>query len=241
MKKHTITFIIFLISVAFVNAQKTQGYITLANSNKDTLQYLINNFENQKLKYIGKPMSTIFNDLELPIRGNLFITQRPANKKYFAGLIFKFYNVGAYRILPHDKQKEFYKNMKNYEIYIETEQAIKSADYYLLNGKDTPEWTDDMRNFYGTFTVKSIKAIGYDKPTYSNIAKSVTFFKNNCQVGSNGSSVVYTVPSGKYISKISQADADAKAQADVNANGQNNANNQGTCKKGNVKVIEPEE
>jgi hypothetical protein len=77
--------------------------------------------------------------------------------------------------------------------------------------------------------------------TYTNTVKSVSFNRNNCGKGYTGSSVVYTVPAGKYTSTISQADADAQAQAEVNANGQNNANNQGTCKKGNVKVIVPEE
>ena len=52
MKKYLLSFIITLIAVAFANAQKTPGYIPLANSNNDPAQYLINNFENQKAKYI---------------------------------------------------------------------------------------------------------------------------------------------------------------------------------------------
>jgi hypothetical protein len=77
--------------------------------------------------------------------------------------------------------------------------------------------------------------------SYTNTIKTGTFKRNNCGAGQTGSSVLYTVPAGKYNSTISQADADAQAQADVNANGQNNANNQGTCKKGVVKEVEPEE
>jgi hypothetical protein len=79
------------------------------------------------------------------------------------------------------------------------------------------------------------------KEAYTNTIKTGTFKRNNCGAGQTGSSVLYTVPAGKYTSTISQADADAQAQADVNANGQNNANNQGTCKKGVVKEVEPEE
>jgi hypothetical protein len=230
MKKHIITFIISLISVAFMNAQKTQGYITLANSNKDTLQYLINNFENQKLKYIGKPMTTIFNDLELSIKEHLSLQQNPANKKYLAGVILKFYNVDAYQVLPHEKQKEFYKNMKNYEIYIETVEAIKSIDYIsIIRQNGNLNWSNNINTFYNPYIVKSIEVIGYGKTTYYNNAKSATFLKSNCTIGGMGSAVVYTVPSGKYISKISQDDADAKAQAEINANGQNNANINGSC------------
>jgi|GEM_PF-2529038 len=64
---------------------------------------------------------------------------------------------------------------------------------------------------------------------YSNAAKSQTFTRNNCGTGGAGSQVVYSVPSGKHTSTISQADADAKAQNDLNTNGQNYANANGQC------------
>ncbi|WP_126249186.1 DUF5977 domain-containing protein [Chitinophaga rhizosphaerae] len=68
--------------------------------------------------------------------------------------------------------------------------------------------------------------------TFSNNAASGNFFRNNCSGGFQGSQVTYLVPAGKYISNISQADADAKAQADIQANGQNFANTNGTCPPG---------
>ena len=55
------------------------------------------------------------------------------------------------------------------------------------------------------------------------------FTRNNCGVGSTGTTVRYTVPAKRYSSLISVADANAKAVADVNANGQANANAGGTC------------
>jgi hypothetical protein len=70
------------------------------------------------------------------------------------------------------------------------------------------------------------------RETYANTVKSGSYKRNNCVKGQIGSSVLYTVPAGKYTSKISQADADAQAQADITANGQNNANAIGTCKTG---------
>lgn len=69
-----------------------------------------------------------------------------------------------------------------------------------------------------------------DCPTgFKNSAKSQTFVKNNCSGNSVGSSVIYTVPQGTYVSATSQADAEAMAQADVNNSGQNYANGNGTC------------
>ncbi|WP_243653119.1 DUF5977 domain-containing protein [Flavobacterium sp. 90] len=65
--------------------------------------------------------------------------------------------------------------------------------------------------------------------TFTSIAKSGSFTKNNCAAGGFGSVVVYTVPAGRYTSTTSQVAADALAQTDVNNNGQTNANTNGTC------------
>jgi hypothetical protein len=60
--------------------------------------------------------------------------------------------------------------------------------------------------------------------TYSNLAVSEIFTKNNCAAGYIGSDITYTVPAGKYTSSISQADADQKVQDELNTNGQVYAN-----------------
>ena len=65
--------------------------------------------------------------------------------------------------------------------------------------------------------------------TFTSVAKSGSFTKNNCTAGGVGSSVVYTVPAGRYSSTSSQAAADALAQTDVTNNGQANANTYGDC------------
>lgn len=65
--------------------------------------------------------------------------------------------------------------------------------------------------------------------TWSSVAKSGTFNKNNCGTGGTGSPVTYNVAAGAYTSTVSQADADNKAQNDVNNNGQTYANNNGYC------------
>ena len=67
--------------------------------------------------------------------------------------------------------------------------------------------------------------------TFYNTAKSGVFVKNNCAVGTAGSSVTYTIPANtpSCTSTISQADADAKAQNLVNSGGQAYANANGQC------------
>ncbi len=65
--------------------------------------------------------------------------------------------------------------------------------------------------------------------TFTSIAKSGTFTKNNCATGGTGSLVTYTVAAGAYSSTSSQADVDAMAQSAVNNNGQAYANSTGLC------------
>ncbi|WP_202703064.1 DUF5977 domain-containing protein [Flavobacterium sp. UGB4466] len=61
--------------------------------------------------------------------------------------------------------------------------------------------------------------------TFKNFESGGSFWKNNCPPGKYGSEVSYTVPAGKYTSRISQEDADRQAQAD----GQAYANLKGKC------------
>lgn len=64
--------------------------------------------------------------------------------------------------------------------------------------------------------------------TYKSAAQTATYSKA-CQCGTP-SLVTYTVPTGKYTSTVSQAQADSLATTDMLANGQNYANTNGMCK-----------
>lgn len=64
--------------------------------------------------------------------------------------------------------------------------------------------------------------------TFENKAVLQSFTRNNCPTGT-GSSVLYSIPPGKYTSTVSQAAADQLAQQDLLANGQAYANQQGIC------------
>ena len=70
----------------------------------------------------------------------------------------------------------------------------------------------------------------YSEP-YKNIIQSKTFTRNNCPNGYIGDDYNYIVPAGKYISLISQDDADRKAIEDLNTNGLREANIHASCKK----------
>lgn len=66
---------------------------------------------------------------------------------------------------------------------------------------------------------------------YLSAQKQQAATRNNCNVGV-GSTLIYYVPAGRYMSIISQADADAQAVADAAANAQAYVNANGTCPSG---------
>jgi hypothetical protein len=63
---------------------------------------------------------------------------------------------------------------------------------------------------------------------YFNSSRSDTIIQNNCQAGYTGHTVIYSVPSGKYSSTISQQDADNQAYNESHTLGQDQANSY-TC------------
>jgi hypothetical protein len=90
---------------------------------------------------------------------------------------------------------------------------------------------DEYKNTLKMYEYNNVSAAKQNgcPATYTNHAITEYFTKSNCSAGYAGSSVGYTVPSARYTSAISQADADAQAELDLNTNGPVNANNTGSC------------
>jgi len=82
----------------------------------------------------------------------------------------------------------------------------------------TPYKTNEYQQNYGT-----------PANTFYNDLLKEDVQKNDCPPNSIGSKITYTVPAGKYSSKISKADANSKAMAEINSTGQLLANQTGTC------------
>lgn len=103
---------------------------------------------------------------------------------------------------------------RRYSSLISQEDAdAKALEDINLNGQD-----------YANLNGECITDIWYNK----EVSKTVN--RNDCDQFSDGQPYTYTVPEGKYVSSISQADADAKAQADLDANAQQQANLEGECR-----------
>ncbi|MFC7526939.1 DUF5977 domain-containing protein [Parapedobacter sp. GCM10030251] len=87
----------------------------------------------------------------------------------------------------------------------------------------------NIRDLNGHLLVDYEYHYGTPPPLYLSAQKSRNFTRNNCPSGQTGGVYTYTVPAGKYISKVSQADADNQAISEINLNGQQAANANAEC------------
>ena len=103
---------------------------------------------------------------------------------------------------------------RRYSSLISQEDAdAKALEDINLNGQD-----------YANLNGECITDIWYSKEM------SREFVRNNCDKFSDGQPYTYVVPEGKYVSSISQEDADAKAAEDIEKFGQQQANIEGECR-----------
>jgi hypothetical protein len=84
----------------------------------------------------------------------------------------------------------------------------------------------NYRYNYGLGTAPAASA----QTLFYNASISQNYTKTGCATGTFGDVVTYTVPYGKFVSAVSQADVNAKAAADLAANGQAYANSVGACR-----------
>lgn len=149
MKKVIILIVITLFSMVTTNAQKSANYVSLVNSNNDPAQYLKNNFENQSTKYIGQPLSKIFNDLDLKILSSSPINRvapgmTGRDKKYIAGIYLCFYDRNEFM----KKTKEERKQMKCYALMIYTKDLLLRSEYETLLFKNPLNIDADIKALY---------------------------------------------------------------------------------------------
>ena len=65
--------------------------------------------------------------------------------------------------------------------------------------------------------------------SFSNLAVSETYTKDDCGTGYVGTDVIYTIPAGKYTSTISQDEVDQQVQNELDTYAQTYANTNGSC------------
>ena len=125
----------------------------------DTLSYLKTNFDTNKAFYIGKPISVLLGDLQLPVLSSL-----PYN--LISNQVTEF-------SLDFISTSERFKRRENkgkiVEIFITFNQAIPSADIYALFQQikiayptNIGDWTSLDNTFYGSRIIKDIQVYQVD-------------------------------------------------------------------------------
>ncbi len=74
-----------------------------------------------------------------------------------------------------------------------------------------------MRDAKTGLPVKEFFNMTVNPGSYKNVKKCITFTRNNCPAGQQGTTGSYCVSENTYSSTISQEDADEQAQADIDA------------------------
>jgi Family of unknown function (DUF5977) len=146
-------------------------------------------------------------------------------------------NIDELRLFPKDAKMATYTYAPQVGVTSQCTPTNQLLNYEydglnrLINIKD-----DDgniVKNFKYNYGAGAALTAAPQSLFYSG-SKQGIYTKQGCPVGTEPTAVTYTVPYGKYVSSISQADADAKAQTDVNNNGQAYANANGLCYYWNV-------
>ncbi|MGQ2108039.1 DUF5977 domain-containing protein [Ornithobacterium rhinotracheale] len=114
-----------------------------------------------------------------------------------------------------------------------------SSEYYEYNDQNRlSKILDDDKNikkeYYYNYAKDASLPDGetekkVEEKLFYNTTTSKQFLKKNCPSSQIGDIFTYSVPANKYISIVSQNDANQKALYDIEKNGQMMANEKGTC------------
>ncbi len=158
-----------LMTVACATSKKnTNGnsdYIPFEKFNNDTLTYLKTNFENNKDFYIGKPVSVLFGNFELPVlSGN----PSPSHRVYFDNVNLYFVSYEHSRdecasIICTVSFTQEYPHTELTTLYESIIPGFSKQPARLLNRGEANiyDWTPKHAVFFGSRIIKDIEITNY--------------------------------------------------------------------------------
>ena len=144
MKKILLFFGILLFAFVSQGQNESNGrHVSLADCGGDTLRYIKMNLLQNKERYIGLKVDSLFKDLEIPI-------------KFFGPTSTRFHKVDGmlWTYLSGSEREDFEKKGKTYYcIYIIFEEPYTKLEesFYKLGGA---YWREKHRNFFKDFVIK---------------------------------------------------------------------------------------
>jgi hypothetical protein len=138
-------------------------------------------------------------------------------------------NMDEVRLYPEEAQMTTY----TYEPLVGMTAQVDidgRISYYEYDGLGRLSYTkDEASNIIKRYCYNYQGQITLCDKAYKNEEISKIFTRHGCPAGTTGGTIAYVVPTGEYISFLSQEDANQKALANVNAKGQAYANANGPC------------
>ena len=153
-KKTLLSLIILVLGVTGTRAQ--QRYIPLKEFQGDTVRYMIVNFVENKNRYIGQKVDSLFKDLEFEIITSFMSSCKPMDNYKINGLKFSHHN--------HRQQVELHKNGEGYYLlyirFAPPYTATKTLDKWSqIKGV---YWNKERRDFMKDYIIKDIELVSYN-------------------------------------------------------------------------------
>lgn len=149
--KNTILIFSLFVCIGLFSAQKPANnrHVSLKECNNDTLLYIRTNFLQNKQNYIGLPMDSLFQDLEVPILifGPLF--EYTGGDSDMIGMTIGY--------MRGTKRKNYEKQKKSYyeiNIYFKQPHSERLSTWREFNKNKGVYWTEDFRNFFKDFIIE---------------------------------------------------------------------------------------
>lgn len=139
-----------MLFIATINVAKSQT-IT------DTAAYLVDSIQSKKAYYVGKPLSTLLNDLQISVKSYLPITPIPSlpDTIQFASTLLSFYDLNTIMNKLYFRQKEL-----NIEIRFASPILIPKNSFRKDAFLYGTEWTPRKANFFGQYILSDIRVNG---------------------------------------------------------------------------------
>ena len=155
-----ILFPLLFVCAGLFSAQKSVNnrHVSLKECNNDTLLYIKTNFLQNKQNYVGLPMDSLFNDLDIPIKSFGARYAYLGEDKDIIGMYIGYLK-GA-EMTKYEKQKKSY-----YEISIWFEEPYtKKMSVWKEFRKDRGVyWIEEYRAFFKDFIIKDLSVFDAGK------------------------------------------------------------------------------
>ena len=158
--KKILSLCLLLVVTATVKAQK--HHIPFSEFNGDTLRYIAVNFEDNRERYIGHPVSRLLDEWDLPIRSfypsETTFEPKPEDRDKIKGMDLGYLDIGEGYF--YEKAKIPYYSLA---VVFEPPYTVPARTVYDIEDAIGNQWGPELYEFYKNFIVKELYVVLIDK------------------------------------------------------------------------------